>query len=756
MASPGLPILQRPGLALGVLILLVLAPLPLLLNLEFDNAPTVYLPDQAPAVILDRELRERFPEDEVLILLFEGTALFGRDFLERLDGLAGRLEARASVERVLGVTTADHITGDAEGFAVERLLDPGDMPDSRDTRRARVLNDRFAPGLIAAEDGSALALIVRPHALDSSLARLQLQRETLAAVREAELSHAVTAVAGQVPLDVAQLQTMMRDTALFVPATLAIGLALIGWLYRRWLAVAITAIAVGAVIQPTLAILSLSGAPYTLISSMIPPLLAALTVAVLMHLFNAVRFAARRGHDGPERVRRALADIARPALYTGLTTAAGLASLSVSPIPPISTFGLVAAAGVVLMTAVVLLLVPPLLAGWDRRPWPRTGRGVDRLEGGATWILALALRRAGWVVGAVIVMILLGLPQLQRVIVETDLYAFFKESHPLLEATRQVEDKLSGVTTLEVVFDGPARDAFTDPRSLEAIAEIQAWADERPEVDYTLSMVDLIEEMHWAFHEEDDEFRTLPTDPALISQYLFIYDGRDLHDLVNRDFQRARLAFNLNIHGARAISAFIDDLRDVLRTHDLGDTAWDIAGDGRLFADQESLLIEGQLRSLIVVIALIGGIMLLLWRRPGPAALCMLPNLAPILLIFIAMGLFGVWLDMATAMIASVAVGIAVDDTIHMYHGYAARRRAGASAAAAWLRNSRQAGVAITATTAILVAQFVLLAQSDFQPTTAFGLLTALGLVVALAFDLMLLPAISVLIARYRTNRSPA
>jgi hypothetical protein len=146
-------------------------------------------------------------------------------------------------------------------------------------------------------------------------------------------------------------------------------------------------------------------------------------------------------------------------------------------------------------------------------------------------------------------------------------------------------------------------------------------------------------------------------------------------------------------------------------------------------------------------------LMLFLWRSLGSALLCMIPNISPILLIFIVMGLFGIWLDMATAMIASVAVGIAVDDTIHIYHGYIRRANAGVRPVQALARTFSQAGRAVVTTTIILSAQFMILTSSLFQPTSNFGLLTSVGLWTALLFDLLLLPAILILLPNYRSRR---
>jgi len=165
--------------------------------------------------------------------------------------------------------------------------------------------------------------------------------------------------------------------------------------------------------------------------------------------------------------------------------------------------------------------------------------------------------------------------------------------------------------------------------------------------------------------------------------------------------------------------------------------------------------VQGQVHSLLGALGLIFLLMLVLWRSLADALLCMIPNLSPVLLIFILMGLLGIWLDMATVMIASVAVGIAVDDTIHVYHGIRHRIRNGLDPVLAIARSYRHAGRAVMTTTLILCAQFFLMASSRFVPTANFGLLTGVGLLAALFFDLLVLPALlTLLFARRRTATS--
>lgn len=743
--------LRHPSLALVLLTLLVVLPGPVLLQVDFNNAPEIYFPEDAPAVVFDRELREHFPQDQVIVALFSGEGVYQTEFLQRIGALSQALAAAPAVERVLSVTTLDHIRATPAGFSVEPLIDPREL-DSRtpEAWRTRALEDRFAPGLVVADSGEAIALVVRPHALDNSLQRLQLEQLLRAGIAEHGLADDLSAVAGHIALDVAQLRAMLTDLALLVPGTMTIGLLLLWWLFRRWLVVGVAAATISAVTGPAIALLILLERPFTLISAILPPLLTALTVAMLMHFFNAQLHAAQRGYLGRDRVVAALQAVARPILFMALTTAAGLASLNVSSIRPIGSFGLVGAFGVLLAAAIVLWLLPALMARWDRGPWHAPRRSLRLLDRVTGFAAHLAIRRAGWVVAIAAVLIAIALPQIRHVEVETDLYAFFDDHHPITQSTRQVEEELSGVMALEVVFQGPEWDSLQAPDRLQAIHSVQEWLDARPEVDYSMSLPDLVAEMHWAFNEEDPAFRTIPDSSDLVAQYLFIYDGRDLYDVVDRDFGRSRLLVNLNAHGAREINALMDDLRDRLEAHPPADMQWDLAGMARLFADQERLLIQGQLHSLYAVAGMLALLMLVMWRSVPLAAVSMLPNLAPLALIFAVMGFLGIWLDMATAMIASVAIGIAVDDTIHLLYGYRQRRLAGSSVAWALARTFRRTGRAITATTIVLVGQFLLLALSDFQPTAAFGLLTAFGLVAALIFDLLVLPALLVLGHRLR------
>lgn len=725
----------------------------LLLRLELNNAPELYFPSDAPATVLERELRAEFPNDEILIALFEGDDLYSSEVLGALDRVAGRMEAHPDVDRVFSVTRVDHIAGSADGFVVEPLIDPERLDEgTADERLQRVLADRFMPGWLASRDGKVLALVVRTHKLQESRQRQSVEQALYDAVGEEAVDERLTAVAGTVALDAAELRSMVRDTLVFTPLVMGLGLALLYWVVGRIVPIVIGAVAMSTVVIACVGLIAALGLPYTLVTAMIPTLLSAYTVGNLLHLYAALKRMRDAGFRRPKRVVFALQSVHSPAMFNVLTTAAGMISLVLVPIPPIQVFGAISAVGVVVIYFVVFYLVPPLLVKYDRGPWPKSGGGFAWTKRISYALASFGMRRAGWVVGGAVVLAVAAIPLALKVQAESDLLKFFTASHPLTQSTDRVERTLVGVTALEIVIDGPGRDAFKDAKRLQAIKALQVQVEALPEVDRSLSMMDIVEEMHWAFNEEDEAFRRLPDDDRLLSQLLLIYDGRDLQELVNNEYQRMRILLNVNVHGANEIQGVIDRIEALIATVDDPALKWELAGYGRLFADQEDLLVVGQLHSFLGAFGQIFLIMFLLWRSLPAAVIGMIPNLAPLFFVFTLMGSTGIPLDMATVLIAGVVLGITVDDTIHLFHNYLARREQGRSVVFSVARSFEASGRAVVAISLLLVSQFLLLGTSSFVPTSNFGLLTATGLLAGQLMELLMLPALLVLWGRFRTR----
>jgi hypothetical protein len=732
-----------PWLALALLLGIQLASLPFLLKIHFNNAGDIYSPPDAPIIHLRESLFREFPGDEALIALFEGDTLYTPEFLAALHRVAETMQAHPSVDRVLTLTTVEHIDATDDGFAVSLLVDP-DQLDSRTPAQwqARVRGDTFAPGLLASPDGRAVALVVRPIILKESLARRDIQIALDAAIRAEKLDAYQTATAGNVAQTVEELRSIWRDSAIFIPLTVVIGLVLMWWVVGRVRPMVVGGLAMGTVVSASVAGLVISGQPYTPVTAMIPTLMAAYTTATLLHFYAAVQRARIALLPRPKRIARALKETLIPGLFNVLTTGAGMLSLLWVDIPPVQAFGLSGAIGTLIVFLVVFILVPPILLKWDTPRWPRRGSGMARTRHVAAAVAVFSLRNAKAVLAGTAFVVLATIPLVMQVKVESNLIEFFAPNHSISRSTERVEHALSGVTGLEIILTGTARDSLKDPATLAQIKALQTWVEQQPEVDRSFSLIDVLEEMNRALSGEHLGEDALPDTRNLVEQLLLIYDGHDLYELVNREFQRGRITLSLNVHGANEISRVIERVRAHVAAEPIAGVAIDLAGYGRLFSDQEDRIVDGQVKSFISAFLLILLLMALLFRSFRGALICLVPNLAPLFFIFVMMGVTGIALDVATVLIAGVILGITVDDTIHLYHGYLRRIRHGVSPVFAIIRSVESSGRAIIAITIILIAQFSLLGLSDFRPTAHFGMLCAVGLFAGQLFELLLMPAL--------------
>ena len=260
-----------------------------------------------------------------------------------------------------------------------------------------------------------------------------------------------------------------------------------------------------------------------------------------------------------------------------------------------------------------------------------------------------------------------------------------------------------------------------------------------------LSAADLVKKAHQHSTQAPPETHRLPEDEAafgLAWQDASDYLGDELEDFY--DAGTLRLSVLAQPMGSAEHRQLLEGIRSELA--DLG-AGWStrLTGIVPLLVDMQERLLESQIRSFVLAFLLIGPLIAVLLRSPRYAALSLAPNLTPIVLSLGIMSLFDIALDPATVMIAGIALGIAVDDTIHLLEFYLARRRAGIGVVLAIDESLQTVGRAMIRTSVITTVGFLVLCFSEFLPLFYFGLFTAVAMLAALLAALVVLPALTLL-----------
>ncbi|RMD83939.1 MAG: RND transporter, partial [Candidatus Dadabacteria bacterium] len=488
---------------------------------------------------------------------------------------------------------------------------------------------------------------------------------------------------------------------------------------------------------------------------LMPVLLIAVGVADSVHILSEFRLYHTATGSRREAIRRTLMLVGTPCLLTSLTTAAGFASMGVAPIPAIAHLGIYSAIGVMAAFFFTLTLLIALLSLGRRERPPETdqaalvrargGRGFQAVLSG---IATVVLRYHRAIVVVALAVFAGSVYGMTRLSIESNFLNEFGKDVPVRQTTVFVDQIMGGTLSFSYLIETDAPGAIKEPAVLREIERLEREAARHGDVvRKTYSIVDYLKDINQTFHDGDPRYHVLPDSRELVAQYLLLYEmsgGEEAEEWVSADYSRARLEIRCRLAGSRALGSLIDRLERYLGEHPFEHSKPHLTGMGALWLKLEEYIMDSQIRGFLLAFAAIAVMMCLLLRSVKMGLLSMVPNLAPVFLTLGGMGLVGVPLDYVRLLIAPVAIGLAVDDTIHHVTRLRLEFRRTGSYAEAISRSMLDVGRALLITSTVLVAGFLVFVFSVMDNVATLGMLLSSTIVLALVADFFLMPALVV------------
>lgn len=749
---------RRRGLALalcGVLSLLAVATVGLRLargSLPVDFTPQALFMDSTLALERMRVIEETFGrEDNDLVLILDGLRPEA-EAVQALRALHQAMEDDPRVERVDSAVSAELAEGDGHGI---RVLSPLDELAPAEAF-ARLARDPVLGGLIVATDGSTMALRVRIEPEREKLAVLApAVHELVAAARAVPLPQGATLQVIGVPwVRVEVVDLMLRDQATFLPLVALLFAATICLLFRRfWLGLAPLVCVLVADIWAIAALMS-GGAVFNVLSMLVPTLVVVIGSSDGIHLASRYREELERDDGGREQAMgRTMRHMAVACFLTSFTTAAGFASLVVAQTSVVRDFGVHCAVAVLITWVAVMLLLPSSLAFI---PAARVVRhGVSEPSQASLGQRLLGLIDAGVRRRPVAVLVFtLTLTAVagwwgSSARPNSNLMEMYRPDAPTWQAMHTVEDKLGGVVPIFYHLAGEPG-ALLEPEELRRLDQLERDLRAQAPVLWTASLAGHLRELNRLLTGQD----TLPDSRPAAAQELLLAElsGRQPFDgLVDEGHSQTRILALVADSGGRSYQTMQRSL-EASTAALFADSALtvELTGDGIMATEGLVILVRDLLSSLALVFVVILVTLWLLLRDLRLALVAAVPNLVPLVFTLAVIGLTGADLRATNIVAFTVAIGLAVDDTIHFIVRYRQERMAGHDVEAAITRSFHGAGHAIVLTSLLLVIGFGVLASSEINSTRAFGVLTSVTVFAALLADLLLLPALLHLVGRRR------
>lgn len=709
-----------------------------------------FFPNDDPE--LDRYLafRERFGFDnDFLLIAVEGAPLFDRALLTRADSLAARLQRLPRVMQVLSPTRLSEPVVTPLGvferpylrFAEDTLL----ALDS-----ARIWADPRVRDFFFSKDGRALLIALNAEPGLSKARCDSLLADVRRTLHETGLPDA--RMVGRIVGQDHYIQVMVKETLFFLSASVAL-LAVFLWIGFRsargvWMPIAV----VGLAILWQVGFMTVLGEPLGILTMLLPTILFVVGMSDVVHILECYLEEIRHGAPRARAIARTYHEVGLPTFLTAVTSGIGFATLGTASIPPLQEFGLYTAMGVLMCFALAFVLLPALLVITDPRkllpladrpsPWDRRLPGLFRFT----------LRHRHRILWGFLALGLLSAGAASRIQVNNYLLEDLPDSDPLKEGFTWFEQAFGGVRPFELEIEAAPGRSIWELEALRAIARVQDHADTVYGVDAISSPVTVMRSLNKAFNGGDPAYYRLPEDSAecaRLAKRAKLLGRQLLGAIATDDGARARLSGRMvdeggQVHLAKnaALDAFIAEraATDPVRFHQTGMA---------YLIDRNNATLSAQLmRGMALAVGLTALIMLWFFRDWRMVLVALLPNLLPLLFIAGVMGLLGIDLKVGTAIIFSIAFGIAEDDTIHMLAALRQNLREGRAPLFALRRTYLRTGKAVTVTNLMLLSGFLLLGLSGFASIRYMGILVTCTLAFAFAAELLLMPALVALVAR--------
>ena len=649
--------------------------------------------------------------------------------------------------RVDSLTNYTHSEAFEDDLIVGPLVDEAQALSGADLARVETiaLSAADIAGRLVSHDGRIGGLAINFVLPDNpDIAVVEITDYLDAALEQARGDHPDIAyyLTGDVVMNRAFADATKDDLMTFAPIVFVIIVVVTAALLRSiWGTVAIIGV-LGFIVNTTVGFAGWIGTAFNPANSGVPIIVTTVAIAHSVHIVTSTLEGMKRGLDKDAAIAESIRVNAWPVFLTSLTTAIGFLSLNTSDSPPFQVLGNLVAFGVLCAFVGALVLLPATLAILPLRTRPvRTERPVFFDRFGAfvvkyrTYLLCS--------VSLLIVALAIGVPRVEL----TDNWTkYLDDRYEFRRDTDFVIENLTGMETLEYSLSAGREGGITDPDYLRAADAFAGWYRDQPEVTHVQAFPDIMKRLNKNMHGDDPDFYRLPDDPELAAQYLLLYElslpfGSDLNNRIDVAKSATRMTVVV-----RGLSSGHQRELDARAQAWLGANAPGLANEASgisiVFAHLSQRNINSMLLGTVIAMGLISLILVFVLKSVRLGLISLVPNFVPLVMSFGLWGYLIGHVGLAASVVAAMAFGIIVDDTIHFMSKYLKARREGLAAPEAVRSAFCTVGQALLTTTAVLSAGFLVFASSGFEVSWSLGLLVTITILFALLADFLLLPSL--------------
>ena len=691
---------------------------------------------------------EQFGYDEIVVAVYSADNVLEKRNLEIIRKITEELRQTEGITRVLSLGNAEDVIVQDGSIEIAPLL--RSLPENETAQESLYRrigeNPLYRDLLISGNRRNALFEIT----LDAELSVLgrDLTLREIDAIFDREGDGNAHYLAGS-PIGRSELlRCMTRDFSTLLPIGMLLLILSMYAVFRNYLCVLLPFVSVSLSVIWTVGSMYLMGSELNFFSVLIPTVLFIIGTSDCIHILTQYQDCRHISRNKAEAIRETVRLMALPCLLTCVTTMVGFLSLAVCRLAPIRLFGVFSAVGMGFAFLLTFAILPIGLSLADTKMLSVQKPPSDSLIGVLERLGRFDHSKRVPILLVSLAILVLSVYGTTRLRVETDPGKFFRGKLRMVSDMHYIEREVGGFIPFFVVIESPEEDRVKDPALLKKIDRLSEFMRTQDGVDQVVSAADLIRYMNYRLHDNDPAEYRIPAERNAVAELLFTASLSDESGLLQRFFDekcaKTPVAIRFRYHDFYSYQRLMDAVLPYLETEfgSVPSVRTYVTGTNMMLARTMIPMLAGLKQSLWLAGVDIFIVMIFLFRSVRLGIISMIPNIIPIFLTLGTMGLFGISLNFGTVPIASIALGLAVDDTIHFMTRFRSEFAIDRDYRKAIDRTLSSTGKPILITAIILSAGFLIFLLSNFQFTQNMGMLISFTLGSAVFGDIILLPAL--------------
>ena len=716
-------------------------------SLKIDADILRSLPDEDPDARLLKKIGENFGGNNMGVIILETDNIYQTSVLEHIQLLTDTLANIDGITTVSSLTNIINIKGGDYGIEIGKLVDEYEMPESpKDFQilRNNILNNEMYKGSIVSEDETSTLIIFN---LDNNSDVNAIAKNVIRKTEELNLPEKLYYIGS--PMLLTYISDLMRDDLTNLLPLAFLVIAFILFLSFRSISGVLLPLLIAIIaIVWSLGSMAFLDIKMSMISNNIPIILLAIGSAYTIHVINRINKVSQSKET--DVIARALAFVLIPLILAALTTIIGFVSFIFGAyLNMIVDFGIFTALGTLFASLLSIFFVPAILevVNYKRKKNIKQKEHSFLTNYFLKPINALLIKRPKTILTIWMVLIAISIVGMSSIKRSVDIQEYFKKNNPTRLAENIMIEKFGGTKPIFVHFKGNMQ----SPKVLKTMIQTSEYMEKSPDVYTSMSIAKLIAEINLNITNK----RGIPNKSDQIEQLWFLLEGNEvLNRFVNEDLTEGIIISKFKSPDNESKKEFAKYMRAFIATNSSEDCEIEITGMPFVDITMDQSLINSQIGSILIAILfviILVGIILRSWISGLYASI---PIIATIMLLFGFMGLTGISLNIATVLVASVALGIGIDYSIHIISHFNESYKKSQDLYASIQESILISGNAIIINVISVSAGFLILVFSEMVPLQYFGLLIALSMVSSCLGALTLLPSILILMNRNKSKNN--